>query len=219
MLLVRNRAALVIMNDCKYTSSQVTWKEHTMPRFHRVLSPFFSLHPYARFFRRGNPGEEGRFRIRSIPCRFPHLFPASVIRANFHRYRHRFSRRSGNRPPLFLPSIHAIWTGDEVAAFSSKFRFAFRSSLFEFEEGREGWRRVQVVHAECFSDRFVWKREGDEWHESRARGRELIFARVVFLLRGRKGWIFAIIPPAGWLSASINFIGSDGLDELEGGES
>lgn len=101
MLLVRNRAALVIMNDCKYTSSQVTWKEHTMPRFHRVLSPFFSLHPYARFFRRGNPGEEGRFRIRSIPCRFPHLFPASVIRANFHRYRHRFF--STDTTPIFPP--------------------------------------------------------------------------------------------------------------------
>lgn len=157
ILLVRNRAALVIMNDCKYTSFQVTWS--TMPRFHRVPPPlvlpsFFSLHPYARFFRRGNPREEGMVsysfdfvRVVSRICFAGYSSEFSPVSARFlfHRYDTIFLP-TGNRPPLFLPSIRAYERATRSRLFPRN--SVSRSVRFVrwWETEREGG-EVQVVHA------------------------------------------------------------------------
>lgn len=201
ILLVRNRAALVIMNDCKYTSFQVTWS--TMPRFHRVPPPlvlpsFFSLHPYARFFRRGNPREEGMVSYSFDPVSFP-ASVSPVIRANFHRYRHgffstdttRFSCRREIGPRYFyLRSVHM--NGRRGRGFFLEIPFRVPFGLFAGGRQRERGERYKLytLFAERFPDRFVsWRTRGRGTNDtSREGGRELIFVRVVFLLRGSKGF-------------------------------
>lgn len=174
ILLVRNRAALVIMNDCKYTSFQVTWS--TMPRFHRVPPPlvlpsFFSLHPYARFFRRGNPREEGMVsysfdfvRVVSRICFAGYSSEFSPVSARFlfHRYDTIFLP-TGNRPPLFLPSIRAYERATRSRLFPRN--SVSRSVRFVrwWETEREGGERYKLytLFAERFPDRFVsWRTRG-----------------------------------------------------------
>lgn len=182
ILLVRNRAALVIMNDCKYTSFQVTWS--TMPRFHPRPScspPFFLSIRTLAFFGGGTQGRRGWFRIRSISSV---SFPASVspvIRANFHRYRHgffstdttRFSCRREIGPRYFyLRSVHM--NGRRGRGFFLEIPFRVPFGLFAGGRQRERGGEVQVVHAlrRAFPGSFcivAHTGERNEWHESRGR--------------------------------------------------
>lgn len=166
ILLVRNRAALVIMNDCKYTSFQVTWS--TMPRFHRVPPPlvlpsFFSLHPYARFFRRGNPREEGMVsysfdfvRVVSRICFAGYSSEFSPVSARFlfHRYDTIFLP-TGNRPPLFLPSIRAYERATRSRLFPRN--SVSRSVRFVrwWETEREGGRGTSCTRSSQSVSRIV----------------------------------------------------------------
>lgn len=177
-----------------------------MLRFHRVPPPlmlpsFFSLHPYARFFRRGNPREEGMVsysfdfvRVVSRICFAGYSSEFSPVSARFlfHRYDTIFLP-TGNRPPLFLPSIRAYERATRSRLFprnsvSRSVRFV-RWWETERERGRERY-KLYTLFAERFPDRFVsWRTRGRGTNDtSREGGRELIFARVVFLLRGSKGF-------------------------------
>lgn len=181
-----------------------------MPRFHRVPPPlvlpsFFSLHPYARFFRRGNPREEGMVsysfdfvRVVSRICFAGYSSEFSPVSARFlfHRYDTIFLP-TGNRPPLFLPSIRAYERATRSRLFprnsvSRSVRFV-RWWETERERGRERY-KLYTLFAERFPDRFVsWRTRGRGTNDTSREGvgegeRELIFARVVFLLRGSKGF-------------------------------